>query len=489
MKLEKINIINFRGIENIEIYLNEMVEFLVSNNNVGKTRILECISQFYEGKEEMDVKFTYRITKEDEIEIKNAVKDIEEELGELFEVSLKNKKYLYKNINVKKLLDNKVLGNVIYICAVSDHNNETDISKTSTSLSKMISNILNKNENLTKQLEDLNNNLTRYIDLIKKESKDNLEKLDKEILFNNIKLELVDERFDNSQIIKNNLKLKVLENEKEKSINELGTGVQRNIVNSIFKYGLDSEKYTLFLYDEPETFLNINLQRSLMQDINNNKVNTQYIIATHSPDIIYRNEKIFSSIIKLNKHNNIVTVSQYNKSKYVDLIERTNKELLSIDKDYEYLLKDEINETILAWWDRSRVNALFEDKILIVEGPTEEIFIDMVCKEKSIPYISALGKFLIPYFKILFKDIFNIDVCCLYDGDEDKNVTQRVLNSYISNNIKSSYKFEKDFENFLGYKEKNIKRKPQTFLNKYLGHEIDSNKIDELKNEIYNLFD
>lgn len=488
MKLEKIYITNFRGIKNVEISFNEMIGFLVSDNNIGKTRILECINQFYHGKEEMEVKFTYRINEDDANKIKSNIKEIKEDLEELFEVTLNNKEYLYKDIKVKKLVDNKILGDVIYIPAVSDHNNETDISKTSTSLSKMISTVLIKNETLTKQLEDLNKKLSDYIGLIKKESKDNLEKLDKEILFKDIKLEIVDKKFDNSQILKNNLQLKVLENETEKNINELGTGVQRSIVNSILKYGLDSENYILILYDEPETFLNIRLQRGLMQDINNNKENTQYIIATHSPDIIYRNEKIFSSIIKLRKENDNICINQYDDKKYINLIQKTNNELITIDNKYQKLLSRNINETILAWWDRNRVNALFENKILIVEGPTEEIFIDMVCKEKNIPYISSIGKYLIPYFKILFQDIFGIEVCCMYDKDDITNITHKVLNEYIEKNINLSLELVSDFETHLGYSIKDTRRKPQEFLEKYFNGEIDNSKIEDLKKKIYNLF-
>lgn len=488
MKLEKIYITNFRGIKNVEISFNEMIGFLVSDNNIGKTRILECINQFYHGKEEMEVKFTYRINEDDANKIKSNIKEIKEDLEELFEVTLKNKEYLYKDIKVKKLVDNKILGDVIYIPAVSDHNNETDISKTSTSLSKMVSTVLIKNETVTKQLEDLNQKLSDYIGLIKKESKDNLEKLDKEILFKDIKLEIVDKKFDNSQILKNNLQLKVLENETEKNINELGTGVQRSIVNSILKYGLDSENYILILYDEPETFLNIRLQRELMQDINNNKENTQYIIATHSPDIIYRNEKIFSSIIKLRKENDNICINQYDNKKYINLIQKTNNELISIDNKYQNLLSSNINETILAWWDRNRVNALFENKILIVEGPTEEIFIDMVCKEKNIPYISSLGKYLIPYFKILFQDIFGIEVCCMYDKDDIIKVVHKVLNEYIEKNINLSLELVSNFETHLGYNINSERRKPQEFLEKYFNGEIDNSKIEDLKKKIYNLF-
>ena len=65
MKLTKIKINKFRGIENVEIIFNEMLNFIVSNNNVGKTRILECINQFYSfSKENIDLDFSYQIKEE-----------------------------------------------------------------------------------------------------------------------------------------------------------------------------------------------------------------------------------------------------------------------------------------------------------------------------------------------------------------------------------------------------------------------------------------
>ena len=43
MKLTKIELIKFKGIINKEINLINNISFLVSENNVGKTRILESI--------------------------------------------------------------------------------------------------------------------------------------------------------------------------------------------------------------------------------------------------------------------------------------------------------------------------------------------------------------------------------------------------------------------------------------------------------------
>lgn len=486
MKLEKIKINKFRGIENVDISFNEMVNFIVSNNNIGKTRILECINQFYStSKENIDLDFIYKLKEEDKEIIKSCLKIENEVLDDEIIISLKNKKYSYKKYDAKKLIEDKILGEVIYIPAVSDHNNITDISKTSTDISKMVARILEKNTEAERKLEQLNKDLKEYIKLLQEESKSTITKMNSDILFGNIELSLENREFENSQIIKNNIQLIAKEDGDDKDISNLGTGVQRSIVNSIISSGLDSEKYTILLYDEPETFLNINLQRKLMQEINKNKQNTQYIIATHSPDIIYRNESIFSSIIKLRKsEKNNIKVCQFNNEKYIELIKTTNLELCT-----ELKLVENIKESILAWWDRNRVNALFEDKVLIIEGPTEEVFIDMICTEMNIPYITAVsGKFSIPYFKILFEDIFEIKIMVMYDKDDISQPNHNVINNYIANNIENNLMLDKDLETCLGYKTEEKRRKPQEFLEKYFNNEIDKEKIKQLKEKVYNLY-
>ncbi len=491
MKITNIRINDFRGIKNVSIDIYEMLNFMVSDNNVGKTRILEAINQFYIGKEEADIEITYSLTDGDKEQIIENIDEIDNIINDSFIVHYINKKYIYNdNIDIKKAISNNLFGEVIYIPAVSNHENEVDISKTTTNISKAISKLLAKNDSLNKKLEQLNKDLNSYIDALKDSSTVNFEKLNHEIMFSNIKIDLSKKEFDKSQILKNNMELKAIENGEVKSINQLGTGVQRNIVNAILKYGIDDEKFTIVLYDEPETFLNVKLQRKLISDITNNKENTQYIISTHSPDIIYRSENIFKSIIKLKKVNdNNVEIFQYKDEKYKEYINQANLELKSKNKNYKHVLKQDINKTILAWWDRNRVNALFEDKILIIEGATEEIFIDIVCRDSNIVYISSAGgKFSIPYLYILFNKIFGIEIVCVCDRDNECNENHKAINEYIIEHINKSLFWNGEFENQLNYNVDDSRRKPQIFLEKYFDKEISKEKIEDMKNQITNLY-
>jgi len=491
MKITNIKINKFRGIENVSIDIHEMLNFIVSDNNVGKTRILEAINQFYVGKEEADIEITYFLDNTDKDKIVETVNEIDSIIDDTIVIHYNNKKYYYNdNIDMKKAISSSIFGEVIYIPAVSNHENEIDISKTTTNISKAISKLLAKNDNLDKKLEKLNEDLNSYVDELKNSSEANFEKLNRDIMFSNIKIELSNKKFETSQILKNNMELKAIENGEEKAISQLGTGVQRNIVNSILKYGIDNEKYTIVLYDEPETFLNVKLQRTLINEINKNKKNTQYIISTHSPDIIYRSKNIFMSIIKLKKvDDNNVQIFQYNDEQYKEYIEKANLELKSKNKDYQYILRKDINKSILAWWDRNRVNALFEDKILIIEGATEEIFIDLVCDDRNIVYISSVGgKFSIPYLYILFNKIFGIEIICVCDKDNENNENHRVINEYISENINKSLFFDNEFEDELNYKIDDNRRKPQIFLEKYFDENISEQDLENMNRKIISLY-
>ena len=69
---------------------------------------------------------------------------------------------------------------------------------------------------------------------------------------------------------------------------DLSEGEQQ-LLTSIGLLILFSDKQTLFLYDEPDTHLNPKWQRDyvkLLEDFNQNKINNQMIVATHSPLIV-----------------------------------------------------------------------------------------------------------------------------------------------------------------------------------------------------------
>ena len=70
MKIKKLHIERYEGIENVDVYFNYDVSFLISDNNVGKTRVLECLEAFYgKNKNECEASIDIELNDEDIIDI------------------------------------------------------------------------------------------------------------------------------------------------------------------------------------------------------------------------------------------------------------------------------------------------------------------------------------------------------------------------------------------------------------------------------------
>ena len=113
-------------------------------------------------------------------------------------------------------------------------------------------------------------------------------------------------------------------------MNQCGTGVQSNIINSILT-NFPRKQYTIILYDEPESYLNSTAQKKLINKISNNINNSLYVIATHSPFIIKRSEETFKSIVRLKKNDCNAIVYQYNDVEYKAHVKKVNDFLKKMD--------------------------------------------------------------------------------------------------------------------------------------------------------------
>ena len=84
--------------------------------------------------------------------------------------------------------------------------------------------------------------------------------------------------------------------------------------------------------------------------------------------------------------------------------------------------------------------------------------------------------------------VFGVEIICIFDKDNEKNVNHMVINRYISENIKKNLCFYQEFENELDYTIEQERRKPQIFLEKYFNNQIDKQKIENLKNKIIEIY-
>jgi len=484
MQLKEIKIKDYSGLKDINVFVQNNLMYVVSDNNVGKTRTLKAIDNFFNGKDNANLEITYEFTQE---EIKEINSKYNLELSEESTFIQKDKKILFNDNDCTLFIRNeKILGQCFYIPTIVNFDDQQDLSKAKNQLSSVIIDLISDDDKLKESMIKLNKNYNSYVKQIKDKSKKMFLNINDSILFDDFSVDIDGTDINGNQLIKNNLHLEYSNSLGPIDLNQCGTGVQSNIINSILT-NFSRKKYTIILYDEPESYLNSTAQKKLINKISNNINNSLYIIATHSPFIIKRSAETFKSIVRLEKKDSNAIVYQYDDIKYKAYVKKVNDFLQKSGlTDAKYLLKDDVYKTILTWWETDRVNALFESKIVLVEGPTESIFFDICCSDNNYCVVNTIGKWKIPYFKIFFEDILGIKVMIMYDRDDETKMPHKSFNKWIKT-TNCFLENDIDLEDKLGYKApKNQYMKPQMLIENYLDNKIDINKINNLKISVEN---
>lgn len=484
MQLKEIKIKDYSGLKDINVFVQNNLMYVVSDNNVGKTRTLKAIDNFFNGKDNANLEITYEFTQE---EIKEINSKYNLELSEESTFIQKDKKILFNDNDCTLFIRNdKILGQCFYIPTIVNFDDQQDLSKAKNQLSSVIIDLISDDDKLKESMIKLNKNYNSYVKQIKDKSKKMFLNINDSILFDDFSVDIDGTDINGNQLIKNNLHLEYSNSLGPIDLNQCGTGVQSNIINSILT-NFSRKKYTIILYDEPESYLNSTAQKKLINKISNNINNSLYIIATHSPFIIKRSAETFKSIVRLEKKDSNAILYQYDDIKYKAYVKKVNDFLQKSGlTDAKYLLKDDVYKTILTWWETDRVNALFESKIVLVEGPTESIFFDICCSDNNYCVVNTIGKWKIPYFKIFFEDILGIKVMIMYDRDDETKMPHKSFNKWIKT-TNCFLENDIDLEDKLGYKApKNQYMKPQMLIENYLDNKIDINKINNLKISVEN---
>ena len=484
MQLKEIKIKDYSGLKDINVFVQNNLMYVVSDNNVGKTRTLKAIDNFFNGKDNANLEITYEFTQE---EIKEINSKYNLELSEESTFIQKDKKILFNDNDCTLFIRNeKILGQCFYIPTIVNFDDQQDLSKAKNQLSSVIIDLISDDDKLKESMIKLNKNYNSYVKQIKDKSKKMFLNINDSILFDDFSVDIDGTDINGNQLIKNNLHLEYSTSLGPIDLNQCGTGVQSNIINSILT-NFSRKKYTIILYDEPESYLNSTAQKKLINKISNNINNSLYIIATHSPFIIKRSAETFKSIVRLEKKDSNAIVYQYDDIKYKAYVKKVNDFLQKSGlTDAKYLLKDDVYKTILTWWETDRVNALFESKLVLVEGPTESIFFDICCSDNNYCVVNTIGKWKIPYFKIFFEDILGIKVMIMYDRDDETKMPHKSFNKWIKT-TNCFLENDIDLEDKLGYKApKNQYMKPQMLIENYLDNKIDINKINNLKISVEN---
>ncbi|HEY0222518.1 MAG TPA: AAA family ATPase [Lactovum miscens] len=178
-----------------------------------------------------------------------------------------------------------------------------------------------------------------------------------------------------------------------------GEGRKKLVVYSLFTLLAEKEaeqKINLFLVEEPENNLHKSMQIELSQILFGDTENYPYLfVSTHSSYILY-------------EMNNVTLVRIFSKRKIV-----SKSVLYTVPEEYQS------NKKML---NRMLSEAIFANKVLLVEGPSEQLLFDRILSWKE-TYYETQGIYILPVNGINFKNYLPIldalGIFCVLKTDND----------------------------------------------------------------------
>lgn len=190
---------------------------------------------------------------------------------------------------------------------------------------------------------------------------------------------------------------------------DLGSGLQNLILISIFQtYSKLMGGRVIFGIEEPEIYLYPQAQRSLYESFQELSKNSQIFYTTHNP--------------------NFVSASRANE---IEILQKTDKAgTFVLEKDTATITKKFLQDNqfkIYANFNTHRNEIFFAKKVLLVEGPSDKILFETLCKEKwnidlnrhGISIIDCTGKGGVIYFSGVCK-LLALNFFAVWDGDGEK---------------------------------------------------------------------
>ncbi|MCP8857963.1 ATP-dependent nuclease [Latilactobacillus fuchuensis] len=323
MYISKLKLKNFRSFDGIhEILFSSRMNFLVGNNNSGKTTVFRAIEFLQNGRNKLDWVTKGKEDQECSVEVTFSGKDIPDIVTN--DSIKKYQNFIFKEndtYNLKLLRSSDDIKKVLtWNDKINEFENPTGVSNTITALfeAQFVYSDL-KNEDYqdfgkTKIVGKLINAITN--DFQESESYQNLCKAHKTAFGRGG--ELIDvlegtsnkiqgimaEQYGETKVDFNfglpemenffkNGSINLTENGITTDISQKGTGMQRALAMSliqIYSESINSEnsKQLFFFVDEPETFLHPAAQDKLINSFENISNSSQVFITTHSPYLLKR---------------------------------------------------------------------------------------------------------------------------------------------------------------------------------------------------------
>ena len=332
MQLTYVKILNYRNLGNLELSINRDINFIVGENNIGKSNFLKCLSNIFLCKqfskedfleETLPIKVTFRLCLNyEEIGLFDDLTDPDDESG--IEIIAEQStpddyiQYFHSQTRetIKKTLIKRI--NVITYDSLRNPKSEIDFSKTKGAgafLNYLVSNYVRKNPKVgfykKNELKKVKKSISEALSGISAFDRFNIQPSVEE---------------NNAELLS---KIVSLKDGNGVNVQSDGYGVQFNllIILALLEKIMDfckskSEGETSFssliILDEPEIHLHPYLQRTLIADIQRlskgqdekfnellskqfgiTEIKAQIIITTHSPNILFVD---YYKIIRMYRH-------------------------------------------------------------------------------------------------------------------------------------------------------------------------------------------
>ncbi len=209
-----------------------------------------------------------------------------------------------------------------------------------------------------------------------------------------------------AEIIKSLLSYQCVDKAHGKALaaDQFGSGFQRHFIYSLIQIGAKyvgkkpskktkdfTPSLTLILFEEPEAFLHPPQQEILAHSLMTlgDAPDQQVLCSTHSSHFVSRNSTSIPSIARLKRTDGRVTVCQIDPKAWdeiVDANQTINKIAAKWPKLRSRLESDDLKPEMEAvkyflWLNPDRCGMFFANHVLIVEGPSEQAFINKLIGE------------------------------------------------------------------------------------------------------------
>lgn len=553
MKLTHLTIHNYRGILDAPLRLFDY-SLMVGPNNAGKSTVIDAVRAFYEKdgfkyKHDRDFPFIETGDQESWVELTFQPTDAEyaslADDYKLADKTLRVRKYLKAGDKNKegyifgyradgslsddpfygaKNVQSGKFGDIVFIPAVSKVDEHTKLSGPS-ALRDLLTNVLEAVVESSPSYEKFSKDFEEFSKGIKTEkttdgrSLDGLEDELSALLESwGTGFQLDMKSPSTAEIIKTLLSYQCVDKAHGKALaaDQFGSGFQRHFIYSLIQLGAKymgkkpskkakdfTPSMTLILFEEPEVFLHPPQQEVLAHSLItlSGKPDYQVLCSTHSPHFVSRNAARIPSIARLKRDNGRMSVHQIDPTawdKIVDANQTINQVAAKWPRLKAKLEADDLKPEMEAvkyflWLNPDRCGLFFANHVLIVEGPTEQAFINKLIDEGRITrpadgmhVLDSIGKFNVHRFMNLLIHM-GIPHSVLHDDDGNKDehadVNQLIQDTRNADLTTAITTIPGDTETLLGMpKAGSDHRKPQHLLFLHETNQLDLTKLDSFCN-------